>query len=232
MNGPPTGEPAIHRSFIPLTAPLFIVQILSLVLTTWYLAALFSFLTSSKHTTALRTGSYTYSQQKGKVPYEIRRRWPERPWIYVTLTILALLLTWNALAACISTGLLFVRDYGQSMNVLRMPFYLKAAPIACGFASDVAQIAYLNFILRLSFRMISRPFTYAIGILCTCILMAHTGLLIYLCVQANDIGSYLVPHARDRLDAVFKSVIPSILKSFSLLRPPFTDTDDLVKSLL
>lgn len=204
-------QQATPHSFMPLTAPLFIVQILSLILTTWYLAMLFAFLTSprptnSSYLTSNNSGTNANSAHKNATS-RANSRWPEQPWIYAALGLMALLLSWNAIAASISNGLLFVRHFGETKDILRMPFYLKAAPIACGLTSAIAQTVYLNFILRLSHRMISRPFTYVVGVLCGLIILAEVGLITYLCVQANEVDSYLAPGAFEHLRRVFKSVV-------------------------
>jgi len=67
----------------------------------------------------------------------------------------------------------------------------------------IVQTAYLNFILRLSYRMLSRPFTLFIGILCGMIIVAELAIVCYIRAETDTLGSYLEPGARELVRKVF-----------------------------
>lgn len=204
-------QPVNPQDYESLTTPLFIVQILSLILTTWYLAMLFVFLTSPRPSNATSSQALSISDSNPQHTLHGQRKthqkWPEQTWIYAALLFMAVPLTWNAISSCIANAMLFIQHYGQVGGINRYPYYFKSAPIACGLSTCIVQTAYLNFILRLSYQMLSRPFTLFIGILCGMIIVAELAVVCYVRAETDTLGSYLEPGARELVRKVFECVL-------------------------
>lgn len=112
-----------------ITIPLYFVQCASLVLVAWYLATLVAFINRGTH---------------------------EKTWIWIVLGVLTVLISWNAIAVCISNGLFFVRDFGTLKNLAQLPFYLKSSIFVCGLMNNIVQASYVTFIVRLWHRLAPR----------------------------------------------------------------------------